>query len=218
VDHDRIRLLDESHESFQNLKHFQAQMVQTEKLVSLGQLAAGAAHEINNPLTGILGYSDLLVDDPTLGERQRVVAEKIRTLSRRIKTLVTSLLSFARRVPTEKLALDLNQVIASALHLSNLDLRGKHIEVETLVDEDLPQILGDANQVLQVFFNLISNAVDALEEVGGGQCSNREIGILRERLRFNWIARRWPGAGWKGRHRGRSRGIRPGMWRRLRGD
>jgi signal transduction histidine kinase len=169
VDHDRLRLLEQSHESFENLKHFQAQMVQTEKLVSLGQLAAGAAHEINNPLTGILGYSDLLVDDPTLGERQRVVAEKIRTLSRRIKTLVTSLLSFARRVPSEKLALDLNQVITSALHLSNLDLRGKHIQVQNEADPDLPHIFGDANQVLQVFFNLISNAVDALEEVGGGK-------------------------------------------------
>ena len=169
VDHDRIRLLEESHESFENLKHFQAQMVQTEKLVSLGQLAAGAAHEINNPLTGILGYSDLLVDDPALGERQRVVAEKIRTLSRRIKTLVTSLLSFARRVPTERLSLDLNQVLASALHLSNLDLRGKHIQVQTDSDPDLPPMRGDANQVLQVFFNLISNAVDALEEVGGGK-------------------------------------------------
>jgi signal transduction histidine kinase len=169
VDHDRLRLLEQSHESFQNLKHFQAQMVQTEKLVSLGQLAAGAAHEINNPLTGILGYSDLLVDDPSLGERQRVVAEKIRTLSRRIKTLVTSLLSFARRVPSEKLALDLNQVIASALHLSNLDLRGKHIQVQNEADPELPHIFGDANQVLQVFFNLISNAVDALEEVGGGK-------------------------------------------------
>ena len=76
VDHDRLRLLAGSRESLENLKHFQAQMVQTEKLVSLGQLAAGAAHEINNPLTGILGYSDLLVDDPALGERQRVVAEK----------------------------------------------------------------------------------------------------------------------------------------------
>ena len=169
VDHDRIRLLEASHESFENLKHFQAQMVQTEKLVSLGQLAAGAAHEINNPLTGILGYSDLLVDDAALGERQRVVAEKIRTLSRRIKTLVTSLLSFARRVPTEKLALDLNQVIGSALHLSNLDLRGKHIQVQYDADPELPHIFGDANQVLQVFFNVISNAVDALEEVGGGK-------------------------------------------------
>jgi signal transduction histidine kinase len=169
VDHDRLRLLAASSESLENLKNFQAQMVQTEKLVSLGQLAAGAAHEINNPLTGILGYSDLLVDDSSLGERQRIVAEKIRTLARRIKTLVTSLLSFARRVPTEKLELDLNQVIGTALHLSNLDLRGKHIQVETQTDTDLPAIRGDANQILQVFFNLISNAVDALEEIGGGK-------------------------------------------------
>jgi signal transduction histidine kinase len=169
VDDDRLRLLDASRESFENLKHFQAQMVQAEKLVSLGQLAAGAAHEINNPLTGILGYSDLLVDDPALGERQRVIATKIRTLSRRIKTLVTNLLSFARRVPSEKAALDLNLVIASALHLSNLDLRSDHIEVVTHVAPDLPGVHGDANQILQVFFNLISNAVDALEEVGGGR-------------------------------------------------
>jgi len=169
VDHDRTRLLESSRESFENLKHFQTQMIQTEKLVSIGQLAAGAAHEINNPLTGILGYSDLLADDPTLGDRQRVVADKIRTLARRIKTLVTSLLSFARRVPTEKSHVDLNQVLMSALHLSNLDLRGKRVEVETLADMDLPSVRGDANQILQVFFNLMSNAVDALEEVGGGK-------------------------------------------------
>ncbi|HEY0703147.1 MAG TPA: HAMP domain-containing sensor histidine kinase [Candidatus Acidoferrales bacterium] len=169
VDEDRLRLLKASRDSLENLKHFQAQMVQAEKLVSLGQLAAGAAHEINNPLTGILGYSDLLVDDPALGERQRVIATKIRTLSRRIKTLVTNLLSFARRVPSEKAALDLNLVIASALHLSNLDLRSDHIEVVTRGEADLPTVRGDANQILQVFFNLISNAVDALEEVGGGK-------------------------------------------------
>src|ERR1700678_2190144 len=169
VDKDRIRLLNASRESFENLKRFQAQMVQAEKLVSLGQLAAGAAHEINNPLTGILGYSDLLVDDPSLGERQRAIATKIRTLSRRIKTLVTNLLSFARRVPSEKAELDLNLVIGSALHLSNLDLRSDHIEVVTHFAADLPAVRGDANQVLQVFFNLISNALDALEEVGGGK-------------------------------------------------
>jgi signal transduction histidine kinase len=169
VDHDRLRLLDASRESFENLKQFQAQMIQTEKLVSLGQLAAGAAHEINNPLTGILGYSELLADDPTIGDRQRVVADKIRQLARRIKTLVTSLLSFARRVPAEKSHLDLNQVLMSALHLSNLDLRGKRIEIETFADMELPPVRGDANQILQVFFNLMDNAVDALEEVGGGK-------------------------------------------------
>jgi signal transduction histidine kinase len=169
VDRDRTRLLEASRDSLENLKHFQAQMIQTEKLVSIGQLAAGAAHEINNPLTGILGYSDLLVDDPAMGERQRQVADKIRTLARRIKSLVTSLLSFARRVPSEKANLDINHVIASALHLSNLDLRGKKVEIEVLPGADLPAVRGDANQILQVFFNLMSNAVDALEEVGGGK-------------------------------------------------
>lgn len=169
VDRDRMRLLEASRESIESLKHFQSQMVQTEKLVSIGQLAAGAAHEINNPLTGILGYSDLLVDDPALTERQKMVAEKIRTLARRIKSLVTSLLSFSRQVPSEKTMLDINVIIANALHLSNLDLRGEKIQAEVQPDPDLPSTLGDANHILQVFFNLLSNAVDALEEVGGGR-------------------------------------------------
>ncbi|MGC1201190.1 MAG: HAMP domain-containing sensor histidine kinase, partial [Candidatus Acidiferrales bacterium] len=169
VDRDRLRLVASSREALQNLQHFQTQMVQTEKLVSLGQLAAGAAHEINNPLTGILGYSDLLVDDTSLGERQRAVAEKIRALSRRIKTLVGSLLSFARQVPSERTELDVNSVIASALHLSNLDLRNTRIEVLTFTDSQVPLLRGDQNHLLQVMFNLISNAVDALEESGGGK-------------------------------------------------
>ena len=169
VDRDRLRLLNESRKSIEHLRVFQAQMVQSEKLVSLGQLAAGAAHEINNPLTGVIGYSDLLIDDGSLNDRQKAIAEKIRILARRIKTLVSSLLSFARQVPTEKTELDLHHVVSSALHLSNLDLRGTQITVENLVGESLSPIIGDANQILQVFFNLISNAVDALEEVGGGR-------------------------------------------------
>ncbi len=169
VDRDRLRLLSASQEALDDLKRVQQQMVQNEKLVSIGQLAAGAAHEINNPLTGILGYSDLLADDTNLTERQRATAEKIRTLARRIKTLVTSLLSFARRVPSEKTRLDLNQVIETALNLNNLNLRDKKIDVEILPDPELPEVRGDANQLLQVCFNLMSNAVDALDEIGGGK-------------------------------------------------
>jgi signal transduction histidine kinase len=182
IDHDRLRLLAASRQAFRDLQHFQSQMIQNEKLMSIGQLAAGAAHEINNPLTGILGYSDLLVDDPALGDRQRVVANKIRTLARRIKTLVTSLLSFARRVPSEKELLNLNQVIETALHLSNMDLRGKKIAIEILADSGLPPVRGDANQLLQVCFNLISNAVDAIEEVGGGKITIRTSHDLQKVL------------------------------------
>ena len=169
VDRDRLRLIGSSQTAVENLRQFQTQMVQTEKLVSLGQLAAGAAHEINNPLTGILGYSDLLFDDPTLGERQRALADKIRTLTRRIRTLITNLLSFARQVPSEKTDLDVNLILANSVHLSNLDLRGIPVEVVTIPEKDIPPVFGDANHLLQVFFNLISNAVDAMEEVGGGK-------------------------------------------------
>ena len=169
VDRDRLRLIGSSQTAVENLRQFQAQMVQTEKLVSLGQLAAGAAHEINNPLTGILGYSDLLVDDVALSERQRALADKIRTLARRIRTLITNLLSFARQVPSEKTDLDLNLILANAVHLSNLDLRGVPVEVVTIPEPNLPLVFGDANHLLQVLFNLISNAVDAMEESGGGK-------------------------------------------------
>src|SRR6266576_1295386 len=98
INAERLRLLRASQESIDNLKRLQMQFVQSEKLASLGQLAAGAAHEINNPLTAILGYSDLLIDDPAVGERPRNLAEKIRDQARRTKTLVNNLLSFAHQV------------------------------------------------------------------------------------------------------------------------
>src|SRR5262249_14781432 len=95
----RSRLLAQSAQSLQNLQRLQTQMVQSEKLVSLGQLAAGAAHEINNPLAAILGYSDLLADDAGLPEKARSTAAKIRDQARRAKTLGGNLLSFALQGP-----------------------------------------------------------------------------------------------------------------------
>jgi len=178
MDADRLRLLRTSQESIENLKRLQTQFVQSEKLASLGQLAAGAAHEINNPLTAILGYADLLMDDGAAGEKARSIAEKIREQARRTKTLVTNLLSFARQVPAERTLLDVNAVVTSAVQLRTLDLHGKNIKIELLIESVLPGIRGDPNQLLQVFFNVISNAVDALEEVGGGVLTVR---TLRER-------------------------------------
>lgn len=168
VDRDRERLLRASQDALESLRNFQSQMIQTEKLVSLGQLAAGAAHEINNPLTGILGYTELLASEAGLTEKQQQLADKTAALARRIKTLVANLLSFARRVPPEIALLDVAQVISSALNLSSLDMRGKGIRTELVAAEGLPPVRGDANQLMQVFFNLVDNAIDALEEVGGG--------------------------------------------------
>jgi signal transduction histidine kinase len=168
ADKDRARLLEKSEQSVENLQRLQAQLVQTEKLVSLGQLAAGAAHEINNPLAAILGYSDLLADDPNLPEKVRATAAKIRDQARRTKTLVSNLLSFARQVPPERTLLDLNTVVTNAMQLRSLDSRSAKTKVELQLESVLPGVRGDGNQLMQVFFNIINNAVDAMEAHDGG--------------------------------------------------
>jgi signal transduction histidine kinase len=168
ADADRTRLLTQSERSIENLQRLQAQIVQSEKLVSLGQLAAGAAHEINNPLTAILGFSDLLADDAALSEKARTTAAKIRDQARRTKTLVGNLLSFARQVPTERTLLDINTVVTNAVQLRTLDLRSGSVRIELQLESVLPGVRGDGNQLMQVFFNMISNAVDAMDSAKGG--------------------------------------------------
>ena len=165
---DRARLLVQSEQALENLKRLQTQLVQTEKLVSLGQLAAGAAHEINNPLAAILGFSDLLADDETLPDKARSTASKIREQARRTKTLVGNLLSFARQVPPERTLLDINTVVNNAVQLRTLDLRSSTTRIELQLESVLPGVRGDGNQLMQVFFNLISNAIDAMESHKGG--------------------------------------------------
>jgi len=168
ADNERVRLLEQSEQSIENLQRLQTQLVQSEKLISLGQLAAGAAHEINNPLTAILGYSDLLADDTALPEKTRTIASKIRDQARRTKTLVGNLLSFARQVPAERTLLDLNTVVSNAVQLRALDLRSGTTKVELQLESVLPGVRGDGNQLMQVFFNIINNAVDAMESAHGG--------------------------------------------------
>jgi signal transduction histidine kinase len=175
ADRDRSRLLAQSQQSIENLKRLQAQFVQSEKLVSLGQLAAGAAHEINNPLAAILGFSDLLADDPTVPEKARATAAKIRDQARRTKTLVGNLLSFARQVPAERALLDINTVVNNAVQLRALDLRSGTTRVELQLESVLPGVRGDGNQLMQVFFNIISNALDAMEAHKGGVLTIKTI-------------------------------------------
>jgi signal transduction histidine kinase len=175
ADRDRSRLLARSEQSVENLKRLQAQIVQSEKLVSLGQLAAGAAHEINNPLAAILGFSDLLADDPTVPEKARATASKIRDQARRTKALVGNLLSFARQVPAERTLLDINTVVNNAVQLRALDLRSGTTRIELQLESVLPGVRGDGNQLMQVFFNVISNALEAMEAGHGGVLTIRTI-------------------------------------------
>jgi signal transduction histidine kinase len=178
ADKDRALLLAKSESSIENLQRLQAQLVQSEKLISLGQLAAGAAHEINNPLTAILGYSDLLADDPALPDRARTTAGKIRDQARRTRNLVQNLLSFARQVPPERTLLDINSVITSAVQLRALDLRTGGPRIESELESVLPGVRGDHNQLMQVFFNIVNNGLDAMGDSNGGVLT---IKTLRDR-------------------------------------
>jgi two-component system NtrC family sensor kinase len=141
--------------------------VQSEKLASLGQLVGGAAHELNNPLTAMLGYSELLAGTG-LSPEQRSLSEKISLQAKRIRALVASLLSFAKQVPTAKTTQDLNVIASTALKLCHPQLHAAHVETKLELANALLQVRGDSNQLLQVFSHIINNAANAMGDRGGG--------------------------------------------------
>ena len=166
LDRELLRLLAASRKSLADLNRVQIQLVQSEKLASLGQLVGGAAHELNNPLTAIVGYSELLAATP-LSAEQRNLTQKIDHQVRRTRSLVSSLLSFARQVPGEKTLLDMNPLLQTAVKLCPPQLCNSHIQVRTNLAPDLPKVLGDSNQLLQVCLHIINNALHAMEAGGG---------------------------------------------------
>jgi signal transduction histidine kinase len=172
LDRELLFLLRSSQESFDDLKRLQVQLVQSEKLASLGQLVGGAAHELNNPLTAMLGYTDLLASS-NLDTTQRQLAEKIGQQVRRTRGLVASLLSFAKQVPGKKAPLDLTALVQTGVKLCHPQLQARRITLHTQLAADLPPVLGDANQLLQVCLQIINNSMHALEESTNGKVTVR---------------------------------------------
>ncbi len=166
LDRELIRLLRASQKSFQELQLLQTQLVQSEKLASLGQLVGGAAHELNNPLTAMLGYSELLAGT-TLTPEQRSLSDKVAQQAKRIRMLVASLLSFAKQVPTSKSAVDLNTIVKAVLKLCQPQMQVARVQYSLDLGESLPQSHGDANQLIQVFSHIVNNATDAMSDRGG---------------------------------------------------
>ncbi len=166
LDRELIRLLNLSRESFDNLTRLQAQILQSEKLASIGQFVGGAAHELNNPITAMLGYSDLLLSTALTPEQQPLAA-KIGQYVRRTKSLVASLISFARQAPAPKSPVDLNTLARTAVKLTQSQWEALGIEVRTQFDPALPKVLGDSNQLLQVCLQLIGSCLHLLSELGG---------------------------------------------------
>src|ERR1700736_5675861 len=143
MDRELVRLLEESRSSLENLKRLQTELVQREKLASLAQLVAGAAHEINNPLAAILGYSELLSAYPDLDPDQASMARKIGQQARRTRELVSNLLSFAQQSPGEKTLLDLGPLLQRALQMKMLRVENKNIRMESRIGPTLRQTWGN---------------------------------------------------------------------------
>ncbi len=177
LDRELFHLLQRSRESFDNLKRLQAQIVQSEKQASIGQLVGGAAHELNNPITAMLGYSDLLLSTALTTEQQPLAA-KIGHYVRRTKSLVASLISFARPAQSLKTPLDLNTLARTALQLTQSSWKTLDVKVSTQFESSLPKVSGDSNQLLQVCSQLLANSLHFLSTCGGKvlSVSTRENG------------------------------------------
>ncbi|MGA8762050.1 MAG: histidine kinase dimerization/phospho-acceptor domain-containing protein, partial [Candidatus Sulfotelmatobacter sp.] len=167
LDLELIHLLNRSRDSFANLKRLQAQLTESEKLASIGQLVGGAAHELNNPITAMLGYSDLLLRT-TLSPQQHELAAKIGHQVRRTKSLVASLLGFAARGPAAKALVDLNMLMRTGIQLSQPEWQTLNVKVQIDLQPDLPPVLGDSNQLLQLCAQMINHAMNGDELSNGG--------------------------------------------------
>jgi len=145
------------------LEAAQKQLLQAEKLSSLGQLVSGVAHEINNPLTSILGFTDVLLARPDLDPKTNAHLQTIHNESLRLKTLVTNLTNFARRGVQRVACLDLRQVLDRIVDLRNYQLAANNIRLHYDRPAEPVYAEGDADQLLQVFFNLVLNAEQAIQ-------------------------------------------------------
>ena len=141
-------------------------LIHAEKMAAVGQLVSGVAHEVNNPLTAILGFADLLMENTELPDNARKDLRVILQEAQRTKQIVQNLLSFARQMPPQRNALDLNLILRRTIQLRSYDFNSHGVEVIEHLDQGLPDVIGDAQQLQQVFLNILNNAYDAVHEIG----------------------------------------------------
>ena len=161
---ERSNLYEEARQAYENLRRTQEQLLHSEKLAAVGQLISGVAHELNNPLTAILGYSQLLTSSGQMGQQGIEYADKLYKQAQRTHRIVQNLLSFARQHKPERVPVQINQALEETLALRDYDLRMHNIRVHLDLAENLPVTSADPHQLQQVFLNMVNNAVDAILE------------------------------------------------------
>jgi PAS domain S-box-containing protein len=155
----------------------QAKLAHSEKMATIGRLVSGVAHEVNNPLAAILGFTDLLLENPEIPTSARGDLQIILQETQRTKVIVQDLLSFARQRPVQRELVQVNTLLRQTIKLRSYDFASHGVEVVEEFDEGLALALGDAQQLQQVFLNILNNAYDAVQETG--QRGKISIGTAR---------------------------------------
>jgi PAS domain S-box-containing protein len=171
---EKVQLYEETCRAYEDLRKTQEQLLQSEKMSAVGQLIAGVAHELNNPLTAILGYAQLL-EGAGLDHRSADYVRKLFKQAQRTHRVVQNLLSFSRQRKPQKQEVDLRRVLEETLTLREYDLKVSNISLERDIPEDVPSVVADPHQLEQVFLNIINNALDAMLEASGS-------GVLKVRV------------------------------------
>jgi PAS domain S-box-containing protein len=175
---EKVRLYEETCKAYEDLRRTQEQLLQSEKMSAVGQLIAGVAHELNNPLTAILGYAQLL-ESEGLNERAQDFVAKLFKQAQRTHRVVQNLLSFARQRKPERSEVDIRRVMEETLTLRDYDLKVNNISVEKDLGAEPAIVVADPHQIEQVFLNIINNAVDAVLETG--RSGNLKIRVYCEK-------------------------------------
>jgi len=164
---EKVRLYEETCRAYEDLRRTQEQLLQSEKMSAVGQLIAGVAHELNNPLTAILGYAQLL-EGEGLDDRAADFVRKLFKQAQRTHRVVQNLLSFARQRKPQKQEVDIRKIVDETLALRDYDLKVNNILLERDTTIEVPSVTADPHQLEQVFLNIVNNSVDAILEGGKG--------------------------------------------------